>query len=122
MAVIPGDLVVYQFTTRHPTTGAATDADSLPTGVLVLNGVDTAVTVTIANVETGVYTFSVTVPSTYDAGDEVQVRVAATVNSILDKEPVWSTTLVSAAVVAASASSTDLYASAVEVKIGRAHV
>lgn len=89
MFVKPSDTVTVQFTTQTPTTGAAANADSLPTGVLVKNGDDTAETVTVTNVSTGVYKAAVTIPSSYAAGDEVQLRIAATVASVAGKAVVW---------------------------------
>jgi hypothetical protein len=47
--------MIVEFVTQHPQTGAATDADELPTAVVVLNGVDNAAVVTVANKDTGVY-------------------------------------------------------------------
>ena len=93
MSVKPADLVAIQFTTQSPTTGALTSADSLPTGVLVQNGADTAEVVTVALVSTGVYSASVTIPVGYVAGDEVQIRVAATVATVAGAAVVWSAVL-----------------------------
>lgn len=90
MLVKPSDTVSIQFTAQNATTGAAANADSLPTGVLVKNGDDTAETVTVTNIATGVYKASVTIPSGYVAGDEVQLRIAATVSSVAGKAVVWS--------------------------------
>jgi hypothetical protein len=73
-----------EFTTRNPVTGEAQNAGSLPTGILVKNGVDTAVTVTIANKATGVYSWSTPIASTYSRGDRIQVRVSATVAAVGD--------------------------------------
>lgn len=89
MLVKPSDVVSIQFTTQNATTGAAANADSLPTGVLVKNGDDTAETVTVSNIATGVYKASVTIPSGYVAGDEVQLRIAATVAGVAGKAVVW---------------------------------
>lgn len=91
--VKPGDTVTVQFTTTNPSTGAAQNADSTPSGVFVRNGVDTAETVTVTNITTGVYSASVVVPAAYVAGDEVQIRIAATVNSVAGQGVVWGTTL-----------------------------
>lgn len=90
MFVKPSDVVSIQFTTQNATTGAAANADSLPTGVLVKNGDDTAETVTVSNIATGVYKASVTIPSGYVAGDEVQLRIAATVSSVAGKAVIWA--------------------------------
>lgn len=67
-------------------TGAATNADALPTAVLVRNGaVDGAVTVTITNLSAGAYLASFAVPSGYSAGDELVVLVSATIATIAAK-------------------------------------
>jgi len=71
-----------------PATGALTDADALPAGVLVLNGVNNAAVVTVANIATGIYTAAVTLP-TLAAGDEVQIRIAATVGGVAGGAIVW---------------------------------
>lgn len=90
--MIAGDFVSKDFTVQDGT-GAASNADFLPTAVLVRNGSDTAVVVTVTNKETGVYNISFTIPATYEAGDEVEVRVTAVVSSITAKDYVFSTTL-----------------------------
>jgi hypothetical protein len=82
-----GETIVSEFTTRS--SAGSANADSLPTGTLVINGVDDGATVTIANKTTGVYTASVVLP-TIDDGDLIQIRVAATVNGVSDKANVWS--------------------------------
>lgn len=90
MLVKPSDTVSVQFTTQNPTTGAAANADSLPTGVLVRNGDDTAESVSVSNIATGVYKASVTLPADYAAGDEVQLRISATVAAVAGKAVIWS--------------------------------
>lgn len=90
MSVSTGDLVVQIFTTANPTTGAAADADSLPTGVLWIDGVANGATVTIADATgTGRYTFSVTMP-TLTTGQRVAVVVAATIATIACAGEVWA--------------------------------
>lgn len=89
----PGDELTVQFTTQNPGSGAAANADSLPTGVLVKNGVDTAVVVTITNVGTGIYNASWTIPSSYVEGDEVQIRISATVNTVSGNDILWTASL-----------------------------
>jgi len=89
MSVITGETVTVDFATHTPSTWAATDADSTPTGTLVINGTDNAATVTVTNKTTGVYKAAVTLP-TIAAGDEVQIRVAATVGAITGNAVVWS--------------------------------
>lgn len=79
----PGDSYFGEFIVSHPTTSAATNADSTPSATMVQNGVDDeAVTLTVTNVETGRYKITGTIPSEYTAGDVIQVVVTATVNSI----------------------------------------
>jgi hypothetical protein len=90
MTVAAGEVVVKQFTVQTPSTGEATDADSLPTGKLVRNGADTAETVVIANVETGVYTATVTIPSGYAVGDDVEIRIQAVMATVTGKGIIWS--------------------------------
>lgn len=53
MSVKTSDAITAEFTTANPTTGAAADADSLPTGTLVINGTDNGATVTVTNIDTG---------------------------------------------------------------------
>jgi hypothetical protein len=91
MSLKPGDSLALQFTTRRADTGAATAADSTPTATLVHNGVDDgSVTLTVANPSGAIYKITGTIPSGYAKGDLVQVRVAATVNSVSDSEIVAS--------------------------------
>lgn len=90
MSVKPSDTVTVQFTTTEPTTGAAADADSLPTGTLVRNGANTAEAVSVSNITTGVYSAAVTIPAGYAAGDEVQIRIAATVGGVTGQGVVWT--------------------------------
>ncbi len=90
MSVSTGDLVAQIFTTSNPTTGASADADSLPTGVLWVDGVANGAAVTIADATgTGRYTFSVTMP-TLTTGQRVSVVVAATIAAIACAGEVWS--------------------------------
>ncbi len=91
MSIRSAQTVVVEFTTARFDTGAATTADSLPTGTLVLNGVDNAAAVTVTLVDTGRYKASVTMP-TLAVGDIVELSVAATVNSVAGKAIVWRDT------------------------------
>lgn len=89
MSVTTGDVVAQLFTTTNPTTGAAADADALPTGVLWVDGVANAATVTIADAAgTGKYTFSVTMP-TLTVAKRVQVIVDATIAGLACAGVVW---------------------------------
>lgn len=90
MIVRQGQAVATEFTTQNPSTGAAQNNDAgVPAAVLVRNGADTAVVVTVANKEVGVYSASFTVPAAYTNGDVLVLRVAATVNAIAGKGDVW---------------------------------
>jgi hypothetical protein len=91
MSVRSAQAVTVDFTTASPTTGAAANADSTPTGTLVVNGTDDAAAVTVTNKSTGVYKAAVTLP-TLAVGDRVQLRVAATVGGVAAKEYVWEDT------------------------------
>jgi len=80
--------VTVEFTTANPSTGAAANADSLPTGVLVVDGADTAAVVTVTNVATGVYKAAVNLP-VLTAGQLVGLRVNATVGTVAGAAVVW---------------------------------
>lgn len=81
----PGDAFEAYFTTRAAA-GGAVNADSLPSAVFKRNGAtDAAVTVTIANVGTGIYKATCTIPSSgYAAGDRVSVIVTGTVGGVTE--------------------------------------
>jgi hypothetical protein len=71
--------------------GAATNADSLPTGTVNKNGTDDgAVSVTVTNIDAGRYKATFTVPATYLPGDTVTLTIAATVSSVAAKAVVGS--------------------------------
>jgi len=75
-----------EFTTTHPTTGAAQNADTLPVATATKNGVDDGTfALTVTNMDAGRYKLTGTVPAGYVAGDRVQITVAATVNSVAGK-------------------------------------
>lgn len=76
------------FPISNPATGAAIDADSLPTGLLYVNGVVNAAVVILVHIATGWYSASVALPI-LSAGDMVALRVSATVNSIAGEGKVW---------------------------------
>lgn len=94
-----GATIVAEFTTSNPTTGAAADADSLPTGVITRNGVDTEVVVTITNKATGEYKASFTLAAEDDfaEGDVVALIITAIIAEVLGKASVWQESLVGAA-------------------------
>jgi hypothetical protein len=82
MMLKPSDAYTAQFTTQHPDTGVATDADSLPTATVTHNGTDDgAFTLTVTNMDTGRYKLTGIVPVSYAPGDIVQVTVNATLAS-----------------------------------------
>lgn len=91
MSVRSGQSITKVFTTRVFSTGVATNADSLPTGTLYVNGTADAASVTVTNITTGIYKAAVTLP-TLAVGDVVDLRIAATVSSVADTEVIWSDT------------------------------
>jgi hypothetical protein len=91
MSVRSAQAVTVEFVTSSPSTGAATTADSLPTGTLVVNGTDNAATVTVTLADAGRYKAAVTLP-TLAAGDVVELAVAATVAAVAGKGIVWRDT------------------------------
>lgn len=76
MPVVSGQLFKREHVLSSPSTLLPANADSLPTAVLVVNGVDNAAVVTVANKSTGVYTFTVTLPA-LSLGDYIQIRCTA---------------------------------------------
>lgn len=91
MSVRSGQSITTEFTTRRFDTGAATNADSTPTGTLYVNGTADAATVTVTNQATGKYKAAVTLP-TLAFGDVISLVIAATVNSVTDNGKVWEDT------------------------------
>lgn len=88
MSVRSGQSITVEFVTSSFSTGAATNADSLPSGILVVNGVDNAASVTVANIDAGRYSAAVTLP-TLAIGDVVELSIAATVGGVAGKGIVW---------------------------------
>jgi hypothetical protein len=97
-----GDVIYHQFTTKAINKALA-NADSLPTGTLIKNGTDTAVTVAITNKGTGLYQAQFTIPATYAAGDEVALRIAALIGGVSTGKVVWQESLTSGATTPAAA-------------------
>lgn len=91
MSVRSGQSITTVFTTRRFDTGAATNADTTPTGTLYVNGTADAASVTVTNITTGRYKAAVTLP-TLAAGDLVELNINATVNSVTDNAVVWGDT------------------------------
>jgi hypothetical protein len=85
---VPGDAYATSFTTSA-STGAAANADSLPTVAILRNGaIDGAVTVTVTNIATGLYKAAATIPSSYADGDVVECVATATMGGIVTKAKV----------------------------------
>jgi hypothetical protein len=83
MPVPAGSNYYGEFVTSNPSTGAAQNADSLPVATATHNGADDGTfMLTVANLATGRYKVTGTVPGGYSAGDYVQISIAATVNSV----------------------------------------
>ena len=91
MSVRSAQSVTIEFTTSSPTTGAAANADSTPTGTLILNGADNAASVTVTNIDTGRYKAAVTLP-TLAVSDIVELLISATVGGTASKAIVWRDT------------------------------
>lgn len=86
----PGDSIFGDFFIQSPQAGSAVNADATPSGVLVRGGSDTAISVSVENKDTGLYRFGVSVPSSYNEGDFLSVRVSASVGGSLGRGNVWS--------------------------------
>ncbi len=81
----PADSYYKEFVTTSPSTGAAANADSLPTATANHNGTDDGTfTLTVTNIDTGRYKITGTVPA-YSSGDVVNVSIAATCSSVAGK-------------------------------------
>lgn len=91
MSVRSAQAITKTFTTRVFATGVGTNADSLPTGVLYVNGVANGATVTVTNLATGKYTAAVTLP-TLALNDVVELMISATVSTIADAAVIWCDT------------------------------
>lgn len=87
MSVRSAQVITKSFTTQT-STGAATNADSLPTGTLVVNGTDNGASVTVTNKAAGDYKAAVTLP-TLAIGDAVEIRITATVGGVIGKAIIW---------------------------------
>lgn len=91
MTVQSAQSVTALFSTRVFATGVGTIADSLPTGVLYLNGTANGATVTVTNISGGLYKAQVTLP-TLTIGDLVSVSITATVSGVTDTTTIWGDT------------------------------
>jgi hypothetical protein len=83
-----GETLKLRFGIDHPSTRALVDADALPTGTLLVNGVASAAAVTVAKTATGTYTATVTVPTLAD-GDVLQVWIAYALGGVSMGAVVW---------------------------------
>ncbi len=88
MSVRSAESVTTVFTTSSFSTGALVNADSLPTGVLYLNGTANGATVTVTNITTGIYKAAVTLP-TLAVNDLVSIVISATVGGVAGGGKVW---------------------------------
>lgn len=81
------DAVKLLFVVKNPATGAAIDADALPTvAVYHDNAVDVAVAVTVAKIATGLYSASAVIPSsTYDPFEIIQFVASYAVSAVAIK-------------------------------------
>lgn len=110
MTLRPGDTWWGEFITSSPTSGAASDADSLPVCTASRNGSDTTIAVTVTGVDTGRYKATMACDGTWVAGDWITVSAAATVNGVAGKGVVdnfvmdtkWVSQAASDALIAAS--------------------
>ena len=83
MSLKSGQSLTVNFTVQDAT-GAAADADSPPSGTLLVNGVADDATVTVTNISTGLYRAAVTLP-TLNAGDVVAMLIEASVDAVSAK-------------------------------------
>lgn len=88
MSVKSGQSISAVFTTANPTTGGAENASPLPTGVLYINGVQNAATVTVVNKAVGVYSAGCTLP-TLPVGQLASICISATVNGVVGEGVIW---------------------------------
>jgi len=87
-----GDTISDQFHVSNPATAGLVDADEMPTGVLVINGSNSPATVTITKLGTGLYKFSVVLPTLTGDPITLSVRIAATVGGVDAGGTVWKGT------------------------------
>lgn len=90
MGAIPGDVIDRLFTTRKFADGTKFDATGTPTGTVHKNGVATGVSVTVANIATGLYWAYFTAAAgggadQFAAGDDWALEIDATVDSVPDQ-------------------------------------
>lgn len=88
MRVLPGETIAFQFIART-SSGAAAQADALPTATLARNSIDTVEVVTVTHVTGGIYRAEFVVPAGWSYGDVVEVRAALTMIGTPVREIVW---------------------------------
>jgi hypothetical protein len=88
----PGTVVSLQRSVQDRF-GELTDADFLPVGYLVRNGIETAEVVTVLNTGTGKYKVTFTIPGTWAIKDTVELFLTATVDGTSGGACVWSAVL-----------------------------
>ena len=94
MSVSAGATVVRQFPLYDPANvGVLAAPDALPTGVLSVDGVDSAAVVTITNLATGRYRFSVDIPAGLATNQGLEVRIACVFSAVTYVGEVWSDTI-----------------------------
>lgn len=82
----PGDSYYGMFITQSMFTGAAKNADSTPTAALYRNGIiDGGVSLTVTNIDTGLYKITGMIPGGYSAGNVIHVSVTAIVDTVVGK-------------------------------------
>lgn len=88
MSVKLEDTVYLHCGTASPTTGAATNADSLPTATVEEDGVAMGYAPTVANVATGLYriTIACTTANGFESGKRYSVYFVATVGGIAGRD------------------------------------
>lgn len=81
MTVKSAQSLTVDFEVKNPGTRALVNADALPVGTLIINGVNNAAVVTVTNKATGWYKAAVACP-TLAAGDVVQIWAAFAVGTV----------------------------------------
>src|SRR3954464_11596095 len=90
-----GQSVSFQRTTSSPTTGNPADTVTLPEAVVIVDGQDTDIAVTVENVESevGAYRFTFIVPDDARFGTVVEVRIKGQIGSTTGLAVLWSATV-----------------------------
>jgi len=96
MSIYAGEPVNWQFPLYSPNDpfGASDhDPNTDFTAVLVRNSVDTNVTVTLTHLSTGLYSATALVPDIWRQGDDLAIRVTATVEGVTQSGIIWQDTI-----------------------------